>query len=144
LTEGFYGDLVYRFFYAHKLSPSTFRKFIAIFGKYITTNKGKQNKRTSKYPYSKWYVKKYYKKYVAERIENKKKGTNNVKNKKTKKNENNKCENETTQKTNKITVNKQKIINVTRTKETKNTTILANKKLSKDKSKRFKRSYRIK
>lgn len=73
LTEGFYEDFIYRFFYSHKLSSRTFREFIKNYGKYITTNKGEHVVRKSSIPYSKWYIKTHYNKFIKRKNEEKNK-----------------------------------------------------------------------
>lgn len=66
LTSEFFLKFLARFIYKKKFS----RHFLNTFFKealiIITTNVGKSNKRNGAFPYTKWYIKSYYSKYVTE------------------------------------------------------------------------------
>lgn len=70
LTKAIYDDLILRFIYCYKLSTKILRNFIQRSAIYCHSQKGKSYARISTIPYTKWYVKKYYHKYI---LENKKK-----------------------------------------------------------------------
>lgn len=69
LTKSVYDKFIYRFFYNKNMGEKT-RKFIKNSIQYETTHHNVSNPRVSSIPYTKWYIKKYYHKYV---LENKKK-----------------------------------------------------------------------
>jgi len=66
LTKAIYEDFIFRFFYNQKIGDKSIRKFIDTAVQYEITHRNESNPRTSSIPYTKWYVKKFYHKYVLE------------------------------------------------------------------------------
>jgi len=65
LTTGVYNDFLLRFIYNKKISTRTIREFLLINAVYVSTQVGKHYPRKSLRPYSKWYIKGYYTKYIC-------------------------------------------------------------------------------
>ena len=66
LTKAIYDDFILRFLYNTKMGEKSIRKFINLAVEYEITHINESNPRVSSIPYTKWYVKKYYHKYVLE------------------------------------------------------------------------------
>lgn len=66
ITKDFYDMFIVRFIYGKKLSGRFLNKFFKSAIMVITTNRGDSNIRIGIFPYTKWYVKGYFKKYVIE------------------------------------------------------------------------------
>lgn len=65
LTEAVFSDFILRFMYNKKIGESVIREFINKAVQFQVSHKGESNPRESTIPYSKWYIKKYYHKYVT-------------------------------------------------------------------------------
>lgn len=66
LVKAIYDEFLLRFFYMKNMGDKSIRQFIETAIELETTNKGKSNPRTSSIPYTKWYIKKYYHKYLID------------------------------------------------------------------------------
>lgn len=66
LTEAVYNNILLRCMYNKKFSRDTLRRLIKNGIQFQRTQVGKSYPRVSSIPYTKWYVKKYYHKYVME------------------------------------------------------------------------------
>ena len=64
LTRGVYNSFLLRLIYNKKISTRTVREFLIIHAVYVSTSVGKHYSRVSNKPYTKWYIKRYYKKYM--------------------------------------------------------------------------------
>jgi len=68
LTNGIYNHFIYKFFNG-TLSRRKVRQFTNIHITFVTTNAGKHVPRISSIPFSKWYIKGFYNKYVERKKE---------------------------------------------------------------------------
>lgn len=66
ITKEFYESFIIRFVFGDKFSERFLVKFLKTSIIIITTNKGESNIRIGIFPYTKWYIKGYFKKYIIE------------------------------------------------------------------------------
>ena len=66
ITKDLYDSLIVRFIYGEKLSERFLIKFFKTSIIVITTNRGDSNIRIGFFPYTKWYIKGYFKKHIIE------------------------------------------------------------------------------
>lgn len=66
LTNGLYNNFIYNFFNG-KLSRRKVRQFTTIHITFVTTNVGKHVPRLSSIPFSKWYIKGFYNKFIEKK-----------------------------------------------------------------------------
>lgn len=66
VAQGLYDEFLFRFFYGKRFNNAFIIYFMANYMIHISSNKGKNmhNERTCNRPYMKWYVKRYFKKYI--------------------------------------------------------------------------------
>lgn len=81
LTKGMYDNFILRFIYNKTMSCTSINSFILIYAIYTKTRKGEHYERASNKPFTKWYIKRYFKIYKLKEIaENKTKNkTENIK-----------------------------------------------------------------
>jgi len=65
LTDAVYNDFLLKFIYNKHINRRTVREFLTISAEYTHTQKGEYYERKSRKPYTKWYIKKFYKKYIT-------------------------------------------------------------------------------
>ena len=66
LTRQVFSQFLLKFIYNKELTDSYVITFLTTAINIIQSHIGCSNSRTSKYPYTKWYIKSYYKKYIYE------------------------------------------------------------------------------
>ena len=66
ITKDFYESFIIRFVFGEKFTERFLVKFFKTSIIIITTNKGESNIRIGIFPYTKWYIKGYFKKYIIE------------------------------------------------------------------------------
>jgi hypothetical protein len=66
LTKAVYDDFVMRLFYNTKMGDKSIRSFLDKAIQLERTNVGTSRERVSARPYSKWYIKRYYRKYLID------------------------------------------------------------------------------